>query len=130
MATVASEDWIAARVSPATDPRLARRARALARPRHRRRLAATLRRFVSEAHDPLAPLWTASPPLARAEIRTHRALLWRVADRLADARPATPHGLALAHLLVTSPSSPLYPPSPRGLLARVAGETLRALDET
>lgn len=129
MTTVAAEDWIAARVSPTTDPRLARRAQALARPRHRRRLAATLRRFLAEAENPLAPLWALSPPLARAEIRTHHELLTRVADRLADARPATPHGLALAHLLVTSPSSPLYPPSPGDVLARVARETLHALDE-
>lgn len=100
-----------------------------AHPRQCRRLAATLRRYVVEAHDPLAIVLSASPPLAREPIRASRALLTAIADRLADERPADARGLAMAHDLVTSPVSPLYPPSPGGALARAAAETLSALGE-
>jgi hypothetical protein len=102
-------------------PELGLRARQLASPKHRVRLAREIERLVSLADRAPGPpggearLAGTVLPVRRAEVRGSRSLLLRLAQRLRDDRPADPQGLAQTWRLLRDSASPLYVDSgPRG----------------
>lgn len=102
-------------------PELGLRARQLASPKHRVRLAREIERLVSLADRAPGPpggearLAGTVLPVRRAEVRGSRSLLLRLAQRLGDDRPVDPQGLAQTWRLLSDSGSPLYVDSgPRG----------------
>jgi hypothetical protein len=109
--------------SPFADRRLYERAGELTTPAHRAGLALALRRLLERDAEPgvrLAPAnWNG--------IRDSRPLIAHLAERLAnDARPRI-RGLALAEMLLSDRSGPLYEPVSAPELASAVRRALAAL---
>jgi len=94
--------------SPATDPRLAMRARQLARPAVRARLAASLRDAVCSLDDSaLAQYLRPEVPVAAASVRACAREIDDVARALTGPSPRV-HGVAIVRVLLTDGAGPLY----------------------
>lgn len=113
-------------VVPNGEPELALRAAQVVRPRHRRQLAAALKRLVAEA-DADKKVFTAALPVQREQVLVARDVLLAVADVLLAAESVTPRGVAMVWVLLTDVESPIYTRSARGALhlkMRVARDCL------
>jgi hypothetical protein len=129
----ACHDVLDAELARGTDPRsrpgLALRADQLERMRHRRALAASLRRVHTEAMAPPASPRSQPVPIERAQVRADAADLVALADRLAFPQPAANvAGIAIARQLVTDGlASPLYSAREPHTLRRLARRALAEL---
>jgi len=93
-------------------------------PRERRTLAASVRRTLANAES--GPRVSAQVPINRPAVRAERERLERLAALLADTDvPMPARGVALTHVLVTDPASPLY----RGAAGELHRELVRTLFE-
>jgi hypothetical protein len=93
-------------VPPAAAVVIERRTQLVSR-RERTTLAISLRRIVGDAQAP--PQMSARIPTDRRAVRAEAALIERLAARVADVdTPVAARGVALAHLLVTDPGSPIF----------------------
>jgi hypothetical protein len=112
---------------PAGDPALTVRARALAAPRARRRLAGTIANLLDAAEEPPDAFGPHGPrpPLQRESILVARHELETLADRLASREPIPVQAIALTAMLVWDTASPIYTLRND---ATVTGWTLAALD--
>jgi hypothetical protein len=99
-------------IGPDVSPELALRARQLAHPRSRRRLARALESAVHSA-DRGRPARSARPPVRAHAVRRAQVTLLAVAGELRDHPSPNPRGIALAQRLLADGDGPLY----------VAGET-------
>lgn len=100
---------LAAGADPADDPELARRAKELAAPKGRSRIAAVLDRVRAEAEGPSPPFASAAP-FAREAIGGCAEEIEAVVDRLEGDDPVGPRGVAHVAVLVHDRTSPLYSP--------------------
>ena len=99
---------LAAGASPSDSPELARRAKQLCSPRHRRLLASGLERVIDEAQDRPRP-YSAAVPLRRRAILSNRHELLGLALELRDtSQEVSAHGMALVEQLLSDGGSPLY----------------------
>ena len=99
---------IAEGVVPCGNPELELRAAQLARPAVRATLARALRRAMRAVEQrQRGDWWGTTVPLAAASVRQCMPELRELARALTDIRPAV-QGVALASLLITDGSSPLY----------------------
>jgi hypothetical protein len=102
------DSLIADGVLPATDPELELRARQLARPAVRATVARALRRAMRAVEQRQRGEWQgARVPVAAASVRQCMPELRELARGLTDIRPGI-RGVAIASLLVTDGSGPLY----------------------
>jgi len=130
---VARHDALDAELARGADPRsrpeLALRADQLERMRHRRAIAATLRRVSAEAIAPPARLRAQPVPIHREQVRADAVDLLALADRLAFPQPAADvAGIAIARRLVTDGlTSPLYCAREPHTLRRLARHALAEL---
>jgi hypothetical protein len=95
------------RASVEESPELALRASQLTRMRQRRSVADSLEEVLRTAEGD-GPRRTASPPLARRDIRASRAALLQLAQGLREEGEVDVTGVVLARQLLTDGSSPLY----------------------
>ena len=105
---LAADAWIAHNAGPRpADDVLATRSAGLVAARHRRLVAATLRRFLRDAAR--SSMISSRVRLDAAAIAACAPQLRRAAERLADvAVPVAPRAVALAEELITRPDSPVY----------------------
>jgi hypothetical protein len=103
------------------------RAWQITRPPARERLATALDAILINAERPRAER-DATVPLYRAEVEVARGEILRLVERLRDPRPVRPRGVALAHLLLTDETGPLYVASPNDELWRQVRRAAAALD--
>jgi hypothetical protein len=114
-------------VTPAESPELGLRALQLTRARHRRALAKSLEEVVSVAQGERR--WrTASPPLARRDVRASRSELIQLAQVLRENRDVYASGVALTQRLLTDGMSPLYVYGRDDELWHAARDAIAALD--
>ena len=106
-------------VDPGVDPLLQSRADRLVSSASRARLAAGLERVVATVDTPAAPL-SAAVAMRRRPVRGARHELMRLAGELRHMRDPRPRGVAMAEVLLTDPSSPLYTASSSDEVARAA----------
>jgi hypothetical protein len=99
---------IADAVALEATPALALRARQLAQAPTRCSLAADLRRAVAHAERMESRSRFSAVMLEPARVRAGRASILRLAERLEQATPVSPRGVALARVMLTDASSPLY----------------------
>jgi hypothetical protein len=99
---------IAEGVSLDQTPALALRARQLAAAPTRRALAADLRRAVDYAERVESRTPLSAVMLEPARVRAGRGAILRLAERLEQAAPVSPQGVALARVLLTDAASPLF----------------------
>jgi len=119
---------LAAGRRPDARPELALVARRLVGTPARRSLADALDRVVREAAE--RPQWGSNRvPLNRAGILAARGDLAALADGLRAAAPAPLHAVALATVLVTDGTSPLYDRRAVPGVAHIAETARRALDD-
>ncbi|HTE62282.1 MAG TPA: hypothetical protein VK631_18150 [Solirubrobacteraceae bacterium] len=104
---------------PGVSPRLQSRADRLVRSASRAKLAAGLERVVATVDTPAAPL-SAAIAVRRRPVRGARHELMRLAGELRHMRDPRPRGVAMAEVLLTDPSSPLYTASSSDEVARAA----------
>ena len=111
---------------PASDHALALRARALAAPRARRRLAVTIANLLDAAEEPPSAFGPHGPrpPLQRESILAARMQLEALADRLTSPEPMPIQAVALTAQLVWDTASPICTPRDD---VTVTGWTLAAL---
>jgi hypothetical protein len=95
------------------------RAAQLADPRHRRRLAHSLRRVVAKADDQ-PPLLSSVVPIRRAAVAARREALLGIAERLEGQAPISATALARVETLLRDGTGPLY----NGFSQRNLGEAL------
>lgn len=120
---------LAGRARPGDDPAQMLRAAQLLREPERRRVARGLRSAV-DAAETARWRWSPRVPVAAHAVREGRVALTRLASRLGSAAPVSARGVALARILLTDGTGPLYREErddPDGL-RRAALEALRALD--
>jgi hypothetical protein len=121
------DEWLAAGVDTRNSVQLRQRASKLTATAGRRQTAEVLERFSQEAER--IGIWSAaSPPLQRSELRAARPALEALVTRLRDEEPVSVQGAALARLLVTANTSPIYEESAPGSLELACLEILRVLD--
>jgi hypothetical protein len=99
---------IARGVSLAQTPALALRAHQLAGAAERRSLASDLRRAVDYADRIESRTRLSAVMLEPARVRAGRGAILRLAERLEQAAPVSPQGVALARVLLTDAASPLF----------------------
>lgn len=112
-----------------TDDRLLRvRAAQLVAPRSRQRLARAWLDVLDRAARPAYPL-DPRVPVARGRIGAAAELIVALAEALRSPAPVDARGVAMARLLLTSGTSPVYQPTRAGGsgLADAVGATLRCL---
>jgi hypothetical protein len=115
---------------PASRPELAIRAAQLARPRHRRALARTLRGFVAEASRPSPPVRSAAVVICRHQIRAQAGDVLALAGRLDNPRLAYAAGIAVAQRLITDVvESPLYVACDDGRLGHLTLRAATSMDD-
>lgn len=107
---------LAGGADPATSQELAGRASKLVSRRHRRVLAAGLRRVLRTACEPTRGLSVAVPP-QRREVLDAQSVLGEIAELLEGEDEVSARGVALIDRLLTDGTSPIYAPFPRGTLA-------------
>jgi hypothetical protein len=94
---------------PASGEELALRAAQLADPAQRERLARSINDLVLLAEGRFgAQLPTTRAPITADRVRTSRARLLELRERLLGEGPHSPRGLALVNLLLEDPTGPLY----------------------
>ena len=99
---------LAAGVSPAESPELARRAQQLCSPRNRRVLARGLERVIDAAEERPQP-YSSAVPLRRAAILDAREGMLELAAELRDTnQDVNVRGIALVESMLTDGGSPLY----------------------
>jgi hypothetical protein len=86
---------------PNASEELANRARALATPKSRARLATAIERLVAQADRSRVPVW-------REQVQANRSAFLLMARRLREERPVEVCGLAKVQRLMTNGDSPLY----------------------
>jgi hypothetical protein len=91
-----------------TTPALILRARQLAVEPTRRVLAADLRRAVEYAEHVGSRTRLSAVMLEPARVRAGRGALLRLAERLEQATPVSPQGVAMTHVLLSDAASPLF----------------------
>jgi hypothetical protein len=111
---------------PATDKRLARRARQLTSPRCRTGLAEGIRNVLDAAEEPRVRL-TSAVPLQRREILRESPLLLAIARDLEGDEQLSARGVAMVEELLRDGDSPLYAPSAEGRLHATLTHTRAAL---
>jgi hypothetical protein len=99
---------IARGVALDTTPALMLRARQLVAEPTRRVLASDLRRAVGYAERVESRTRLSAVMLEPARVRAGRGALLRLAERLEQAAPGSPQGVALTHVLLTDAASPLF----------------------
>ncbi len=117
---------LAGGVSPETSAPLALRAQRLTEPDRRWSIAGALRRIVREAHDGRRGRIgrvRANPNAVNAA----SGALSELADTLADPGPVAAGGVALARLLLTDGTGPLYTPDCGNLLSARATQAAQQL---
>jgi hypothetical protein len=102
------DEQLAAGRSPGTDRVRAVRAGMLIAPAHRRRLAASWADLLARTTGPAARRLPVGVPLQRARIDAAREDIQRLVDALRAAGPASARGVALATLLLTDGTGPVY----------------------
>jgi hypothetical protein len=120
---------LAAGLRPEASRRRSLWAALLVTPARRRCFAATLRRLVAAADDPLGRGARRLPPPTRARLRACAEDLGRLSARLTAPQPVTAAGMARVRLLLTDGGGPLHGPAPAAVLRRAVAEALAALDE-
>lgn len=116
---------LAAGTPPESSAALTLRARKLLRPTERKRMARGLRGLVRQAQRP--PSVPAGVPLARRQVLRAAPQIDRLADRLDRAEPLDVRGLALARLLITDGTGPLYSAGQAGNVRDAVDNALDAL---
>ena len=106
-------------VDAGVDPLLQARAERLVSSAYRARLAAGLERVVEAVETPAAPL-SAAVAVRRRPVRGARHELMRLAGELRHMPDPRPRGVAMAEVLLTDSSSPLYTASSSDEVARAA----------
>lgn len=110
---------LAAGVSPTSSPELARRADVLRSRRMRKRLAKGLENVMIEAIAP-ARGPTSAVPVRRAEVLTAQHDLLRLVEALRAESGPPVRAIAVASVLLTDGTGPVFAPYPHGTLAEVA----------
>ncbi len=100
--------------SPDSTPALSLRARRLIGRRERRVLAESLRRVQREARRRRHP-WDVCVPICGVQVQECDELIDELSERLTEAAPVHARGVALARLIVSDGSSPLYTRGGAGL---------------
>jgi len=101
------DEMLAAGADPSERPELSLRALQLTSRRHRHALADGLEKAIKIAEIGGRRL-TASPPLARRDVRSCRASLLGLVRDLRSGSEVHPAGVARVHRLLTDGTSPLY----------------------
>jgi hypothetical protein len=115
---------------PADHDRLrALRAATLVAPAARRRLAGNWERVLTNWQQPAGP-WEGRVPLQRARVREAADPIRELVGTLRAAGPVPARGVALAHLLLTDATGPLYNGRSRVDLADAVREAIHFLDPT
>jgi hypothetical protein len=91
-----------------TTPALTLRSRQLAAEPTRHALAVDLRRAVEYVERVESRTRLSAVMLEPARVRAGRGALLRLAERLEQAAPVSPQGVALTHVLLTDAASPLF----------------------
>jgi hypothetical protein len=103
------------------------RAWQITRPRALERLARALEGILIDAERP-RPAHGPAVPVCCEEVEVARDEILRLVERLREPRPVCPRGVALARLLLTDGTGPLYAPSPNDELWRRLHRAAAALD--
>jgi hypothetical protein len=111
--------------NPSSDPLLAARARKLQSPRERCRLAVALTR--AQARAACQPGFSAAVPVDARAVQLAAPALAQLADALRRRESVNVRGVAIARLLLTESTSPLYRPSDPEALYEAARHALLAL---
>jgi hypothetical protein len=128
---------LAAGVSPEARASLAARAARLTSTEFRRDLAASLRRILVAAGEPVRPVTAAASlgparalrvPLRTTRISQSAPLLADLASRLVEPGPVPARGVALVVQLLADGTGPLYREAARDDLGTLAERAARALD--
>jgi hypothetical protein len=115
---------------PNSTPELALRAHQLTSDRHRRRMARTLRRTVSEARNPSMTRMLVSVVNRSAVLQANDAIQATI-TRLASPDPVTVKGMAMLEEMITNGmTSPLYGRAEPGAFGRQLMVTRAQLDPT
>lgn len=93
--------------SPDSTPALSLRARRLIGRRERTALASSLRRVQREARRRHHP-WDSAVPICGVQVQECDELFDELSERLSEPAPVHARGVALARLLISDGSSPLY----------------------
>ena len=123
----ALDGQLAAGQEPEHSCRLALRAAQLVAPGNREQLAAAWERMIVRAQSPRRP-GDPTAPLARAPIAAARRQISELTAALRVARPVPAGGVAMARLLLTDGSGPLYSSRAPVALSAALAETIRRLD--
>jgi hypothetical protein len=114
---------------PGSSPERALRAAQLTSNRRRKRLERTLRRTISEAHNPHLPTRSRVVIINRAAVLDADQAIKAMIARLSDAEPVHAKGMAIAERMLTNAErSPLYNAAERGALRRLVLVATEALD--
>jgi hypothetical protein len=128
------DEALAAGSAPESSRLLAARAQALVAPRARRSVAASWERVLRLAHraraHPAAPLPASrgSVPLSADQIVAAEAAIRALIGHLNAAAPVPARGVAMARLLLTDATSPVYQRHPRIPLATALAAAVTQLD--
>lgn len=125
--SLALDTQLAAGLSPDDERLRAIRADALVLPNRRRWLATQYDELASEARRQ-PPFPDLRPPLARRAILAAEGELHRLAQALRSPLPVPARGVALASLLLTDGTGPVYNPYSRRSLTEELRESIRFLD--
>jgi hypothetical protein len=117
---------LAAGADPAADPKLAYRARRLTSARVRRQISGSIECVLEEAEAGWHGMSSATP-VTRRSTQGARLALRALADALVADGPMRPQGVALASLLVTDASGPLYTATESRALTLTAVTAVNAL---
>ena len=127
--SLALDSQLAAGLSPDDERLRAMRADALVTPKCRRRLAKRYEALVGEARrGPAFP--DPRQPLARRRILAAEDELGRLAQALRSPLPVPARGVALASLLLTDGTGPVYNPLSQRSLNEALRDSIRYLDPT
>ncbi|BEP12795.1 hypothetical protein acdb102_11060 [Acidothermaceae bacterium B102] len=127
--SLALDSQLAAGLSPDDERLRAMRADALVTPKCRRRLAKRYDELAGEARrGPAFP--DPRQPLARRRILAAEGELRRLAQALRSPLPVPARGVALASLLLTDGTGPVYNPRSRRSLDEALRDSIRYLDPT
>jgi hypothetical protein len=110
---------LAAGAPPESTPAFALRARRLVDLSHRRSMADALRRIVREAHEGVHPSFVRIVP-RRSRVAAASGELGMLADALAEPGPVQAQGVAVAWILLTDGTGPLYDASSTASLRATA----------
>jgi hypothetical protein len=119
---------LAAGESPESRSALATRATVLVRPHHRRLLAKSLTRVLSDAARPGRSIRGSRVSVARRNVLGAAGQLRELIERLLQPAPLPSRGLAALELLLTDGAGPIYNPNSNEDLRAAVGAVLDALE--